>query len=79
MKDLPIHAEAYSYIDKLVEKFSDAITYYKRSLSQDSDSSPWVLFVGEDDERNMCDQKVIEVRLQQKYGIHSMRKTLTEV
>ena len=79
MKDLPIHAETYSYIDKLVEKFSDAITHYKRSLGQDADSFPWVLFVCDDDERNMCDQKVIEVKLQQKYGIHSMRKTLAEV
>ena len=27
----------------------------------------------------MCDQKVIEVTLEHKYGIHSMRKTLTEL
>ena len=40
---------------------------------------PWVLFVCEDDERNICDQKVIEVQLQHRYGISSMRKTMAEI
>lgn len=38
-----------------------------------------MLFVCEDDERNICDQKVIEVRLQKQFGIHSMRLNLKEI
>ena len=39
----------------------------------------WVLFVCEDDERNLCDQKVIEVELMIKHNVRSMRKTLEEL
>ena len=38
-----------------------------------------MLFVCEDDERNLCDQKVIEHELITKFGIKSMRKTLDEI
>ena len=39
----------------------------------------WVLFVCEDDERNLCDQKAIEHDLMKNLGIKSMRKTLNEL
>ena len=39
----------------------------------------WVLFVCETDERNLCDQKVIEVLLQRRHGIKSMRKTMLQI
>ena len=39
----------------------------------------WVLFVCEDDERNLCDQKAIEVELMNKHNIRSMRRTLAEL
>ena len=41
--------------------------------------NPWVLFICEDDERNLCDQKIIEVRLQQKFKVFSMRKTFAQI
>ena len=47
--------------------------------SSDTGEKPWVLFVCEDNERNICDQKVIEVQLQHRYGISSMRKTMAEI
>ena len=37
------------------------------------------MFVIEDDERNVVDQKVIEVELQEKYEIKSMRLTFKEI
>ena len=39
----------------------------------------WVLFVCEDDERNLCDQKAVEYDLMANLGIKSMRKTLKEL
>lgn len=39
----------------------------------------WVLFVVEDSERNVIDQKFIETELQTKYGIKSMRLTFSEI
>ena len=38
-----------------------------------------MLFVCEDDERNLCDQKLLEFKLWREKGIRSMRKTLGEV
>ena len=38
-----------------------------------------MLFVCEDDERNLCDQKLIEFKLWRERGIRSLRKTLGEV
>lgn len=61
MSEANIHGEGYSYIDNLVSKFTEAIKLYKEST--ESEGAPWVLFVCEDDERNMSDQKVIEVNL----------------
>lgn len=42
-------------------------------------SDLWVLFVIDEGERNICDQKWIEVELFEKYGIKSMRLTLSQV
>ena len=61
MSGLPIHQDDHSYVDKLVSKFAQAIQLY-RQPSQENNTC-WVLFVAEDDERNICDQKVIEVQL----------------
>ena len=44
-----------------------------------SETKGWVLFVCEDDERNLCDQKVCEVQLQRRFGICSLRRTLAEI
>lgn len=38
-----------------------------------------VLFVVEDNERNIIDQKVIETELFRRYRIHSMRATFDEI
>ena len=38
-----------------------------------------MLFVIEADERNVVDQKIIEVKLQQQFGIFSMRRTLSQI
>lgn len=38
-----------------------------------------VLFVVEDNERNIIDQKVIETELFRRFRIHSMRATFTEI
>jgi glutathione synthase len=38
-----------------------------------------VLFVVEDSERNIIDQKIIEAELYRRYRVHSMRCTLEEV
>jgi glutathione synthase len=40
---------------------------------------PWVLFVVEDAERNVIDQKVIETELMRRFEIKSMRYTLKEI
>jgi hypothetical protein len=39
----------------------------------------WVLFVVEDSERNVIDQKFIETELQTNFGIKSMRLTFAEI
>jgi len=72
---MPIHHADHSYIECLVNEFKKAIMLYKDS-NQGGAAAPWVLFVCEDDERNICDQKMIEVQLQRKHGISSMRKTM---
>jgi glutathione synthase len=45
----------------------------------ESTQSLWILFVVDEGERNICDQKWIEVKLFEKYKIRSLRLTLLEV
>ncbi len=62
------------YIDRLVESFKYATDLYKQSVSIPDHNRPvFVLFVVEDKERNVIDQKVIEIELFRRYKIHSMR------
>lgn len=42
-------------------------------------SNPWVLFVVDQQERNLADQKNIEAALQFKHGISSIRATFTDI
>lgn len=63
MAQMAIHDPNYSYADNLVDEFKRAIVLYKESTGLSEDVKPWVLFVCEDDERNLCDQKIIEVQL----------------
>lgn len=42
-------------------------------------SDPWVLFVVEEVERNVIDQKIIEVELQRVHGIKSMRLSFSQI
>ena len=56
-----IHKEDHDYVKNLLGAFVKSIELYKESAGEGG--KPWVLFVCEDNERNMCDQKVIEVLL----------------
>lgn len=71
-----------SYIDNMVSNFKQAITLYKQSQKEKfgaEPEDPWVLFVVEEKERNVVDQKIIEVQLQLQTGIKSMRVTFKDV
>ena len=80
---LPMLEDDYSYVDTLASKFARAIELYQEStgrvVQREQNARIWVLFVCEDDERNLCDQKAIEVTLQSKFKILSMRKTMAEI
>ncbi len=39
----------------------------------------WVLFVIDEGERNICDQKLIEVEAFQSYGFRSLRMKLAQI
>ena len=52
MAGLPIHQDDHNYVDKLVAKFAKSIELYQPSQET---AKSWVLFVCEDDERNICD------------------------
>ena len=71
-----MHEPDHTYPSKLITSFAQAISIYKKTMKLADSADVWVLFVCEDDERNVCDQKVIEVELQNKYNIRSMRRTL---
>lgn len=69
------------FLDSMCSGFANALFLYKKSVKDKfgKDSDPWVLFVVEDTERNMLDQKVIEAELQLKAGISSVRATFAEI
>ena len=80
LKSLHYHQGDHHYSTKLAESFKHALQLYCRSVQHTGDPRDiWVLFVCEDDERNLCDQKAIENDLLTKFGIKSMRKTLDEI
>ena len=60
----------------MVAGFAQGVQMYKQAHNA---PRPWVLFIIEDDERNVCDQKLLEFLLQRDHGIFSMRKTLLQV
>lgn len=74
-----------NFLQSMCGYFNEVIERYKASVKAKfpDDASvgvkPWVLFVVEDSERNVLDQKVIETELQAQYGICSMRCTFNEV
>ena len=77
---LHFHDPGHVYSEKLVGTFKQALTIYKRTMKYgDATKDVWMLFVCEDDERNICDQKVMEVELMNKHNIRSMRRTLAEL
>ena len=76
---LPWHQADNRFEAQIAESFVHAVQIYKRSMTLSDSAEVWILFVCEDDERNICDQKAIEVELQTKHGIKSMRKTLKDL
>ena len=71
-----------SFTEKMVANFKTAMEHYKRTLKEKfniESQDPWVLFVVEDKERNVVDQKIIETELQKHTGIKSMRMTFAEI
>ena len=55
-----------TFLESMVEYFQRAIKEYKRTLHEKfgiESKDPWVLFVVEDSERNVIDQKLIEYHL----------------
>ena len=55
LADLPIYNPSYNNIDNFIAVFSKAITMYKESTQSAPEAKPWVLFVIEDSEKNVCD------------------------
>ena len=53
MLDEDIHREDHDYVKNLLGAFVKSIELYKESTGEGG--KPWVLFVCEDNERNMCD------------------------
>ena len=53
-----------TFSDKMISYFKQSINLYKQSITQkygkEFTQEPWVLFVVEDSERNVIDQKFIE-------------------
>lgn len=71
-----------AFVDNMVSNFAQAINYYKQDQQEkfgNTPEDPWVLFVVDEKERNVVDQKIIEVQLQLKTGIKSMRMTFKEI
>jgi len=71
-----------NFTDDMLDSFREAITRYSESVMekyQHKAEDPWVLFVVEEKERNVIDQKIIETELQFKFGIKSMRMTFAEI
>ena len=67
-------------VASMIEGLAHGIKLYKEAMGDSyGQRDPWILFVCEDDERNLCDQKLIEMQLQRDCGIFSIRKTFLEV
>jgi hypothetical protein len=71
-----------NFVTEMVDAFDQAIKLYK-STQYDKflrkNIEVWVAFIVDDDERNVIDQKTIEVQLQLTRGIKSMRVTFDDV
>ena len=72
-------------IESIAKAFSRACQVYSQErkkkypdLSSNDPSRYWVLFVIDEHERNICDQKWIETAAYERYGIRSMRLTLQQ-
>lgn len=66
----------------MVDAFVQAINHYKQSQAQKFNRTvddAWVAFIVDDSERNVVDQKIIEVQLQLRTGIKSMRVRFSDV
>lgn len=71
-------------IAEMARAFNRACELYKESMAGDRYESMkasdfWVLFVVDEGERNVCDQKWIEVTLFETYKVRSLRMTLSQV
>ena len=70
------------FTDEMCANFKVAINHYSKSVKERFEheaKDPWVLFVVEDSERNLLDQKIIETQLQFEHGIKSIRATFAEI
>lgn len=77
---------SYQNIEKVAESFFRACEWYSEErrkkypeLPTNDTSKYWVLFVIDENERNICDQKWIEIESYEKFRVRSMRLTLQEV
>lgn len=71
-----------NFLKDMASTFQTVIEMYKKTQQEKYSRKPedaWVLFVVEDVERNVVDQKLIETELLLKTGIKSIRMTFTEI
>jgi hypothetical protein len=70
------------YTKNMIGYFNHAIELYKESVKSKFShvvEDPWVLFVIEEVERNLTDQKILEVELWRVHGVKSMRFSFAEI
>jgi hypothetical protein len=73
-----INAENYQQMARVFKRTCEL--YLQNSgTSAKSVMELWVLFVIDEGERNICDQKLIEVDLFEKHGICSLRVTFAQL
>jgi hypothetical protein len=63
----------------MVKGFAKAVSLYREVVPAEGREQPWVLFVIDEHERNVTDQKLIETYLQINHGIQSIRATFVEI
>ena len=74
MKNISILQENYSQLDAFVKTFVKGLEFYVKTVPTTADQ-PWVMFVIEDLEQNVPDQKHLEAELMFKHKIFSVRAT----
>lgn len=72
-------APSNNFIENATAAFAKSIELYGASLGLDKARDAHIAVVVQEDERNVYDQKLLEIAAFDKYGIKSMRVTLKEV